>query len=212
MKVTKFVHSCVLVETPKRVALFDPGMMSVGAVDVSLIDRLDDILITHAHSDHMDPSLIKQLTLKFPQVHITGTPEVRVALGQVGITSSDQAPEGVKFFKSPHEPVEPIFPQPEEHGMHFLDVFTHPGDSHSFKETKQFLALPISGPWGSTIKALNLALKLKPKYIIPVHDWHMKEESRLMFYDIFENLLGQQGITFFKAETGIPIEVPDQVA
>lgn len=208
MKVTKFVHSCLLVETSQRVALFDPGSFSVSAVDVSLIDRLDDILITHAHPDHMDASLIKQLTLKFPQVRITGTSEVRIALGQAGITSSDQAPEYVKFFKSPHESVEPIFPQPEENGMHFLDIFTDPGDSHSFKETKSVLALPISGPWGSTIKAINLALKLKPKYVIPIHDWHMKDESRLMFYDIFERVLGEQGIQFFKMETGVAIELP----
>lgn len=208
MKVTKFVHSCVLVETPQRVAMFDPGGFSVGAVDVSLIERLDDILITHAHPDHMDPSLIKQLTLKFPQVKITGTSEVRIALGQAGITSSDQAPDYVKFFKSPHEPVEPIFPQPEEHGMHFMDVFTHPGDSHSFKETKSVLALPISGPWGSTIKAASLAMKLKPKYVIPIHDWHMKEESRLMFYDILEKFLGEQGISFLKVTTGQPVEIP----
>lgn len=208
MKVTKFVHSCVLVETPQRVAIFDPGAFSVGAVDVSRIERLDDILITHAHPDHMDASLIKQLSLKFPQVKITGTPEVRVALGQAGITSSDQAPEYVKFFKSPHEPVEPIFPQPEENGMHFQDIFTHPGDSHSFKETKSVLALPFSGPWGSTIKAASLALKLKPKYVIPIHDWHMKDESRLMFYEIFEKTLGEQGIKFFKPETGLPIEIP----
>ncbi len=213
MRVTKFVHSCVLVETAQRVAIFDPGAFSVNAVDITRIERLDDILITHAHPDHMDAALIKQLTLKFPQAKITGTSEVRVALGQAGITSSDQAPEEyVKFFKAPHESVEPIFPQPEENGIHFLDVFTDPGDCHNFKDTKAVLALPISGPWGSTIKAINLALKLKPKYVIPIHDWHMKDESRLMFYDIFERVLGEQGIKFFKMETGVPVEIPVEPA
>lgn len=208
MKVTKFVHSCLLVETPARVALFDPGMMSREAVNLSGIERLDDILITHVHGDHCDPELIKQVILKFPAAKIIGTTEVKSALAAAGITAVDQVSEGIKFFNSPHERVEPVFPQPEEHGIHWLDLLTHPGDSHSFKETKQVLALPISGPWGSTIRALNLALELKPKYVLPIHDWHMREESRLMFYDIFERILGEQGIKFYKLETGVPVEIP----
>lgn len=207
MKVTKFVHSCLLIETDDRVVIFDPGMMSVEALGGISIDRLDNILITHVHGDHMDASMIKQLILRYPQARITGTSEVKAALAEVGITASDQAPDGIKFFKSPHESVEPVFPQPEQNGMHLLDVLTNPGDCHSFKETKQVLALPISGPWGSTIRALNVALELKPKYVLPIHDWHMREESRLMFYDIFERILGEQGIKFFKLETGQPVEI-----
>ena len=207
MKITKFVHSCILVETPERVGLFDPGMMSAEALDLSMIDRLDDIFITHIHPDHYDPALIKQVILKFPKARITTNSEVKSALAIEGITASDQAPEGVKFFKSPHEDVRPVYPQPEENGIHYLDKITHPGDSHSFKETKTLLALPITGPWGSTIRAINLALELKPQYVVPIHDWHWREEARLQTYGMFEAILGENNIKFFKLETGQPVEI-----
>ena len=64
MKVTKFVHSCLLVEMPapiNRTALFDPGAMSVDALEVDSLEYLDDIIITHEHGDHFHLPLIKQL-------------------------------------------------------------------------------------------------------------------------------------------------------
>lgn len=207
MKFTKYVHSCLLVETPERAALFDPGMMSEAALPVEKLDRLDDIVVTHEHGDHLSVPLLKQLVAKFPQVRITTTPEVVAALGQEGITARHTPPEGMVFFESPHEDVRPLFNQPEEIGVHYLDVFSDPGDSHSFTETKAILALPVTAPWGAAIKAIQLALELKPRYVLPVHDWHWSEEARQQMYGIFEQVLAKEGITFMKLETGRPVEI-----
>jgi L-ascorbate metabolism protein UlaG (beta-lactamase superfamily) len=207
MKITKFVHSCLLVETPDRVALFDPGVMSASSLNVDKIVLLDDIFITHIHSDHFDIEIIKMLVSKFPGVRITSTPEVVDLLKESNITASDKAPFGVTFFDSPHESVKPLFPQSQEIGIHYLDLLSHPGDSHSFHETKAILALPITGPWGSTIRALNIALELKPKHVLPIHDWHWRDEARNQTYNRFEKQLGDHGITFHKLQTGEPISV-----
>jgi len=207
MKITKYVHSCLLVETPDRVALFDPGVMSTPAIDPDSLTRLDDIFITHVHPDHVDPDFIKKLLAKFPAVRITTTQEVVDSLGQAGIKATVKPPAGVTFFDAPHESVKPMFPQPENTGIHYLDVLTDPGDSHSFKETKQILALPITAPWGSTVKALNLVLELKPQHVLPIHDWHWRDEARDGTYQQFEQTLGEQGITFHKLQTGVPVEI-----
>jgi L-ascorbate metabolism protein UlaG (beta-lactamase superfamily) len=210
MKVTKFIHSCLLVETPDRVAIFDPGVMSEQALDIDAITKLDDIFITHIHADHYSAELIKQLVDKFPEVRITSTPEVVAQLADASIKASDQPPAGVTFFDSPHESVKPLFDSPQEIGIHYLDKLSHPGDSHSFYETKAILALPITAPWGSTIKALNLVLELKPRYVLPIHDWHWNDAAREQTYDMFERLLGEQGITFFKLQTGQPVDIEIQ--
>lgn len=210
MKVTKYVHSCLVVETPDRVAVFDPGVMSAEALGAALpsMTRLDDIFITHIHQDHGDPALIKKLVEKFPDVRITATPETVAALAKDGIKASDRPPEGVTFFDSPHEDVKPLFGEPpQEIGIHYLDKFSDPGDSHSFKETKAVLALPVQAPWGSSIKALNLALELKPKHVLPIHDWHWSDQAREQSYGMFERVLGEKGITFHKLKTGQPVEV-----
>jgi len=207
MNITKFVHSCILVETPDHVALFDPGVMSQEALDVGRLNRLDDIFITHVHDDHCSTDSIKQLVIKFPSVRITGTSEVVAELAKVGITAGTEPPKGAVFFDSPHESVQPLFPQPEQQGIHYLDVFSHPGDSHSFHETKQILALPMTGPWGSSIRAVNVALELKPTKVIPIHDWHWNDTARERAYNQFEEVLGKAGIQFFKLQTGQPVTI-----
>lgn len=211
LKVTKFVHSCLLVETPGRVALFDPGTLSEEALDISKLQRLDDIFITHEHADHFSLELIKKLVAKFPKIRITSTQSVVDQLAKQGVTASNQPPDGVKFFDSPHESVAPLFAQPEEIGVHYLDVLSDPGDSHSFTETKAVLALPVQAPWGSTIKALNLALELQPQYILPIHDWHWHDVARRQTYDRLERVFGEHDIKFFKLETGQPVEIAVEV-
>jgi L-ascorbate metabolism protein UlaG (beta-lactamase superfamily) len=207
VNVTKYVHSCLLVETPERVALFDPGVMSEQALDVGTLSRLDDIFITHVHGDHLSLNLIKQLVVKFPSVRITGPAEVVAKLGGAGITASDTAPNGVVFFESPHESVQPLSMQPEQRGIHYLDILTDPGDSHSFHETKAILALPVAAPWGSTIRALNVALELKPAHVLPIHDWHWNDTARAQTYDQYEEFLGKAGIQFHKLQTGVPVTI-----
>ncbi len=207
MKVTKFVHSCLLVEMPapvNRTVLFDPGVMS--PVPVDTLEYLDDIFITHSHSDHLNIDLIKQLVAKFPKVRITTTTEIVGILKKESIAASDQAPDGVNLFESPHEVIRPYFPvePPQEIGVHYLDKLSHPGDSHSFHETRTVLALPVTGPWGSVVDAVRLALELKPKYVIPIHDWHWNDDARRGAYDQMEKDFAEAAITFIKAVDGEP--------
>jgi len=208
MKITKLEHSCLLVEMPapvNRTALFDPGAMSEPYVNVDSLEFLDDIFITHQHGDHFHLPLIKKLVEKFPGVRITAPAEVVGQLKAEGIKASSDAPEGVVFFDSPHEKVEPMFPRPEELGYHYLGKLSHPGDSHSFTETKAVLALPTTAPWGSMVRAVNLALELQPKYIIPIHDWHWKDEAKASTYATLEKLFKDNGITFCNVKNGEPV-------
>jgi L-ascorbate metabolism protein UlaG (beta-lactamase superfamily) len=213
MKVTKFVHACLLVEMPEpvnRTALFDPGIMSEEALDVDALEYLDDIVITHIHNDHVSVKLMKQLVEKFPEVRITSTPEVLEMLQKEGIPAAHmntEPPEGMEFFESPHESVQPMFESPQEIGVHYLDLLSHPGDSHSFHETKAVLALPITAPWGSMVKAVNLALELKPKFILPIHDWHWRDEARGQTYNRLDGIFKQYGITFVKLKNGEPVVI-----
>lgn len=210
MKITKLEHSCLLVEMPEpvnRTALFDPGMMSEAWVDVDSLMYLDDIFITHSHADHMSAPLIKKLLKKFPDVHITGPREAVAKLKQEGIEATSEESDGVVFFDSKHEKVLPLFEPPEQLGYHYLDMLSHPGDSHGFTETKSILALPVTAPWGSMVNAVKLALELQPKYILPIHDWHWKDEAREQAYDMMEKVFKGQGITFLKLKNGEPVVI-----
>ncbi|MGC1176952.1 MAG: MBL fold metallo-hydrolase [Candidatus Saccharimonadales bacterium] len=207
MKITKYVHACLLVETPERVALFDPGTFSEQVFPIDTLKRLDDIFITHIHADHCSLSFVEQLVAKFPDVRITAPPEVVAQLATEHITAMSDPSPGVAFFDAPHEKIEPLGQVPQEIGVHYLDTLSHPGDSHSFTETKQILALPMTAPWGNAVNALNLALKLKPQHVLPIHDWHWNDAARQQTYGTFERILGEHDITFHKLQTGEPIEI-----
>lgn len=208
MKITKLMHSCLLVEMTEpvnRTVLFDPGVFSEPFVDVASLVWLDDIVVTHMHFDHMSVPLIKKLVDKFPKVRITAPEDAIQHLSEAGIRVSTDTPEGIELFESPHESIYPLSSTPEQIGVHYLGLLTHPGDSHTFSQTKSVLALPVQAPWGSTIRAINLALELKPKYIVPIHDWHWSEEARVQMYSMMEKVFKEEGITFLSVNNGEPI-------
>lgn len=210
MKITKLEHSCLLVEMPApvdRTVLFDPGAMSESYINVDSLEFLDDIVITHNHGDHFHVPLIKKLVAKFPDVRITAPQEIVDALADEGIKASATPPDGMTLFDSPHESVEPMFPTPQEIGVHYLDKLSHPGDSHSFHETKEILALPMNGPWASMVQAVNLALELQPKHILPIHDWHLKDEAKQSIYASLVKLFESKGITFYNLKNGEPVVI-----
>ncbi|HET7320658.1 MAG TPA: MBL fold metallo-hydrolase [Candidatus Saccharimonadales bacterium] len=208
MKITKLVHSCLLVEMPEpvnRTVLFDPGQMST--VDVSTLQYLDDIVITHEHGDHIDVAVVKQLVQKFPEVRILTTGPVTEQLKGQGITATTEPPEGMELFTSPHENVQPLFPVPEQIGVHYLGKLSHPGDSLGFSEAKTVLALPVQAPWqkGTPVDAYIKAIELKPKYVLPIHDWHWRDEARESMYNNLEQAFAKEGITFLKLKNGEPV-------
>lgn len=207
MRITKLVHSCMLVEADGRTALFDPGVMSAEAVRKADIERLDDIFITHEHPDHMDSELIRELAERFPEVRILAPEPAAQQLREAGLTVGSEAPDGAKLFESPHEHGEPLFSTPEQHGIHYLDRLTHPGDSHSFEESKSILALPVTAPWGATVRAVNLVQQLRPDYVIPIHDWHWSDEAREAMYQNLAQVLARDGIEFLAAQNGVAFEI-----
>lgn len=210
MKITKYEHACLLVEMPEpinRTALFDPGMMSESVLNIDDLEFLDDIIITHSHTDHLSLVLLKQLVEKFPSVRITGPADVVDLLEKEDITASSDQCEGLKIFTSPHASVAPLFLQPDQIGVHYLDTLTHPGDSHQFAESKAILALPITAPWCSTVEAVELALELKPQYVVPIHDWHWKAAARQQMYGLLEAKFAEADIVFLPIENGVPVLV-----
>jgi hypothetical protein len=65
--------------------------------------------------------------------------------------------------------------------------------------------MPMTAPWGAMIRAINLVSELKPRYVLPIHDWHWRDEARLSMYNNLEKLFKEQGITFLNLETAKPV-------
>lgn len=211
MRLTKYGHSCVLVELESggqtRRVLFDPGAWS--RVPVTEIESLDEIVVSHVHGDHCDTAVISELLQRFPNAAVIGPEEVVAELkNKAGIATTSSLPVGMQAFTAPHEEVRPFGAAvPQELGVHLAGMYTHPGDSHSFSETMAVLALPIVAPWGSTRRAVELALALKPQYVLPVHDWFLTDEAREWTYSAAANVLEPAGVMVLRPVDGKPIEL-----
>jgi L-ascorbate metabolism protein UlaG (beta-lactamase superfamily) len=209
MYVTKLGHSCVLVETDDRVALFDPGAWSDRGL-IDLIDRMDRIAYTHEHGDHFDAEILRSLVEKFPEAHVVCNNSIAEIITKAGIECIVRTEtQCTRTFDSIHDPRLPFLnaAAPEQTGFHFKDMFTHPGDSNNFSETKKVLAMPFVAPWGLPREAIETTIKLKPQYVLPIHDWHYTEDAKDWLQTALEAQLPEAGITVLSHKNGIRHEI-----
>lgn len=208
MIISKHIHSCLLIKEQGKVILIDPGNFSVEnkAINLESLNQIDYLLITHEHQDHMDIPFIKSLVNKFPTLPIISTQSVVDIMSKENIKASTEGNEFIEVIDAPHAP---IFGMPQFQNILFnvFSTLTDPGDNLTFTQTQRVLALPIQAPWGSLTQAVDKAMELKPEVIIPIHDWHWRDEIRIGLYKRLENYFTQNGIKFRGVETGEEIEV-----
>jgi len=208
MKITKLGHSCVLAETEDRTALFDAGVWSDRAL-IQSVQHVDRIVYTHEHGDHFDIKILKLLITKFPNAHVICNQEIQKIIldSEINATLREETDCTVKFT-SPHANLPfPGVAAPKQNGYHFKDLFTHPGDSHNFSETKKVLAMPFIGPWGKIEDSVNKALELKPEYVLPIHDWHYKDEAKQWLQNKLEPIMREHGIRLLSYKNNEPHEM-----
>jgi L-ascorbate metabolism protein UlaG (beta-lactamase superfamily) len=203
----KFTHSCLYIEDEGISFLFDPGTYTSNekSLDVDNIPSLDYLLITHEHADHFDINLIRKITDKFPDAKILTNPSVQNLLSNENIDSSSQEEKMLLFRKAAHERV--LGPEVENWTMTIGEKIFNPGDSYQFNSTKEVLILPIQAPWGHMVRAVKKAEQVKPKYVIPVHDWHWKKEARQALYEQAAHSLKKNNIIFITNINEKPFEL-----
>lgn len=208
MRITKYLHSCLLIEDQEKTVIVDPGIFTEQekVLDVTKLANLDYIAITHEHSDHMSIPLIKKLVKKFPAVLVVSTGSVKRILKAEGIKVSTVDNDDIVVANIPHEKLFGTS-APQNILVNVFRKLSHPGDSLHIIKTLDILALPITAPWGSTTWAFDTAVKLNPKIVIPIHDYMWKDEIRFGIYTGLEKAFTKQKITFLPLETGKTVEV-----
>jgi len=211
MKITKYGHSCLLIEESGARILIDPGTMSKGFEDLR---DLSAILITHQHADHVDFVRLEQLVADNPHVQIVSDEGAHDLLaqhklhGKVVHEGDEFEIAGVKISVHGkwHEVIHPNLPNVPNVGYLIAGRFFHPGDAHtSPKELVELLGLPTAGPWARLSDTTDYALKVKPKIVVPIHDGILANPA--MFNGWIGSLLKEHGIELISIENGKTIEL-----
>jgi L-ascorbate metabolism protein UlaG (beta-lactamase superfamily) len=176
MKVTKFAHSCFLIEDLGQKILIDPGIYS--DQQNQLID-LNFVLITHEHPDHFDIDSIKQIISNNPTVKIITNTAVKKILDAENIisliledgNSLNENELVIEAIGDKHAIIHKSIPQFQNTGYFINNKLFYPGDSLTLPNREvEILALPVSGPWIKISEAIDYALEIKPKKCFPVHE------------------------------------------
>lgn len=217
MTIQKYLHSCLLLKKGAKKLLIDPGSFSFqpGKLGPEDIGPVDAILISHQHSDHYDPTILKQF-LEFGPTPIWTIREIGDLLAKEGIHYELVEPGehyqignfSVDTFAAEHGAL-PI-PVPDNVAFQIDSTLLHPGDSYDPQglETAKVLALPVAGPWSRLVDAIDMVDRLQPEVVIPIHDAIIKDFMLERIYGMLKTVLDERGILFRPLEPGEIVDNP----
>jgi L-ascorbate metabolism protein UlaG (beta-lactamase superfamily) len=181
MKVVKFSHACLRVETEGAVLVIDPGTLS----EPEAVDGVDAILLTHEHFDHLDVQKLVDAVAKRPSVTVFTHPEVTPKLGEFGGAVTEVVPGDeftaagfkIRTYGGLHAIIHPELPRVANVGF-FVEgeggaggVY-HPGDSFDVPTDADVdtLFVPVAGPWLKIAEAVEFVRAIRPRRAFALHD------------------------------------------
>lgn len=213
MKITKFGHSCLLIEENGARILIDPGNYSILQ---NAVTDIDAIFITHEHNDHCDTASIKTIVERNSGAPVHTNEGVGKKLAAAGIQhelfldGQKTMVKGVlvEGVGKKHATIYPTWPELDNTGYRIGGRLFHTGDSLSHElDSVEILALPMIAPWMRVAEGIDFAKHICPRFVLPIHDGMIRSEIRGIYHDMYKNELAQSGIGWLDIEDGQMIEV-----
>ena len=212
MRLTKFGHSCLLVEEGGARVLLDPGSFSEG---FETLEGLTAVCLTHQHVDHLDPERVRPLLDRNPGVRVVSDEGSAEALGEAGadvevVHDGDELALGglaLRVVGRDHAAVHPEVPVVPNVGYLVGGRLFHPGDALTMPgEPVEVLAVPAGAPWLKLADAVDYLRKVGPRVAVPVHEKVLSEVGISSHYRLLEQL-GGPGTAFRVLDDGRPVEL-----
>ena len=172
MQITRFGHSCLLVEDGDARLLLDPGIFSGGFEDLR---GLTAVLITHQHADHLDEQRLRPLLAANPDARLYcdegSAGQLDLPLDVVHAGDRLDLGTAVDVVGVQHAVIHPEIPRIPNVGYLVAERFFTPGDALTVPEADvEVLGLPTAAPWLKLSEAVDLLRAVAPRVAFPVHD------------------------------------------
>lgn len=207
MKISKYLHSCLVFELNGYKLLFDPGKFSFaeGLIKPEMFADVNGIIITHLHPDHLDVDVLKQI-LAINNAPVYTNAQVAQILTKEAIPHTvwedgtyNVGPFKLQAITVKHELILDN-PLPQMTGFIINDKVLHPVDSmeESLLQYKgiELLIMVTMAPFTNELRITHFADRLEPKQILPVHDGYAKDFFIEQRYAAYKKHFENRGIKF----------------
>jgi L-ascorbate metabolism protein UlaG (beta-lactamase superfamily) len=208
MRITKFGHACVRLESDGHVIVLDPG----GFSEPEAVDGATAVLITHEHGDHYSADNLRR------------TDAPIFTIGAVARVIGDEAPDvaervtvvepGQSFnpgvattvVGKDHAIIHPDLGQLDNSG-YLIEVegtkIYHPGDSLTVPGTDiDLLLLPVSAPWLKIGECIDFARDVGAPRSLAIHDKIYSDLGLGFAASLLEPMLGERNQEYVRINPG----------
>lgn len=211
MRITKFGHACVRIESGGATVVVDPG----GWTEREAVEGATAVLVTHQHPDHLDVDNLRA----------AGVPVYTIAA--VATQISEQAPDVAEQVTvvSPGDELDlglPVHVVGEKHAVihpelqHFdnsgylLEVggrrIFHPGDALSERpEDVDLLFLPVHAPWNKISEVIDYGRAVGAPLSVAIHDGLLNERGLALAQGQLSSMLGEREQEYLRVDPGTDI-------
>lgn len=211
MKLTKFEHSCLVVEKAGSRLVIDPGSFTLPLAD---LDGVAAIVITHEHADHWTPEHLERILERNPDARILGPAGVAAAAKDftvetvAGGDTVEVEPFSLRFFGEKHAVIHSSIPVVDNVGVMVDEKLYYGGDSYTVPDVPvEVLAAPIGAPWLKIGEAMDYVLEVGPRRSFPIHEAVLSQIGKTMTQARIEAVTQQGGGEFFVLEPGESLEL-----
>jgi L-ascorbate metabolism protein UlaG (beta-lactamase superfamily) len=208
MRITKFGHACVRVETGGHTIVLDPGSFT----EPEAVDGATAVLITHEHADHYSAENLRRTDAP---IHTIGAvaAQIREAAPDLAervsvVTPGQQFDPGVPTTAvgEKHAVIHPEMPRFDNSGylleVEGLRIF-HPGDSLLVPDDDvDLLLLPVSAPWLKMGECIDFARDVGAQRSLAIHDKVYSDVGLAMADAHLARMLGERAQTYLRLEPG----------
>jgi L-ascorbate metabolism protein UlaG (beta-lactamase superfamily) len=208
MRITKFGHACVRLETDGHVIVLDPG----GFTEPEAVDGATAVLITHEHADHYAPDHLRRTDAPVFTIGAVAAkiredaPDVAERLNVVDPGQQLDVGVPVTVVGEKHAVIHPELPHFDNSG-YVLEAegqkVYHPGDSLTPPPTHvDVLFLPVSAPWLKVSECIDFGRDVGAPRSLAIHDKIYSELGLGIIDGQLQRFLGERGQEFVRLQEG----------